>query len=144
MRRESPTHQEARRWLAKAWDDLRACDVDLAASPPLLEDALYHCQQAVEKALKGFLVWYAQPFRRTHDIAELAALCVELDSGLEGSIAPAAPLTEYSSAFRYPSAREKPSRIEAENARGIAAHVLDTIDARLSSGTDQLDILSDI
>jgi HEPN domain-containing protein len=42
-------------WLRKAEGDLRAAAVDLGADPPLVDDALFHCQQAVEKALKGLL-----------------------------------------------------------------------------------------
>jgi HEPN domain-containing protein len=43
---------EARGWLTKAKEDLRGAEVDLGASPPLSGDALFHCQQAAEKALK--------------------------------------------------------------------------------------------
>ena len=49
------TKAEAEAWLAKAQTDLRAAQVDIAASPPILSDALFHCQQAVEKALKALL-----------------------------------------------------------------------------------------
>jgi len=44
---------EARAWLAKAALDLRAADVDLAAVPPLSEDAAFHAQQAVEEVPEG-------------------------------------------------------------------------------------------
>jgi HEPN domain-containing protein len=46
---------EVQAWLKKAADDLRGADLDLAAIPPFIEDALFHCQQAAEKAMKGFL-----------------------------------------------------------------------------------------
>lgn len=42
-------------WLTKVAADLRAAEHDLAADPPLLEDSLFHCQQAAEKTLKAFL-----------------------------------------------------------------------------------------
>ena len=45
-------------WFEKARKDLRCAQIDLAADPPAPEDALYHCQQAAEKALKGLLVDY--------------------------------------------------------------------------------------
>src|SRR5438445_6944349 len=38
---------DTKAWFDKAWIDLRAADVDLAAEPPVLEDLLFHCQQAV-------------------------------------------------------------------------------------------------
>ena len=43
-------------WFEKAHKDLRCAQIELAADPPASEDALYHCQQAAAKALKGFLV----------------------------------------------------------------------------------------
>jgi hypothetical protein len=58
---------ETRSWLAKATGDLRAADHDLTATPPLLEDAVFHVQQAAEKTLKGFLTEYAWKFRYPGD-----------------------------------------------------------------------------
>jgi HEPN domain-containing protein len=44
-----------RNWLIKAQHDLAAAR-KLALSPdPYLDVAVYHCQQAAEKAIKGFL-----------------------------------------------------------------------------------------
>ena len=40
-------------WLEKAAIDLRSGRVDLDADPPILGDALFHCQQAVEKLPEG-------------------------------------------------------------------------------------------
>jgi HEPN domain-containing protein len=48
---------ETQEWLDKVSLDLRGARIDLDAVPPLLEDALFHCQQAVEKSLKAFLAW---------------------------------------------------------------------------------------
>lgn len=47
--------EDTRAWLLKAEDDLRGATIDLGAEPPLLGDAAFHCQQAVEKSLKAFL-----------------------------------------------------------------------------------------
>src|ERR1019366_8932920 len=70
-------------WFEKAHKDLRCAQIDLAAEPPAPEDALYHCQQASEKALKGFLVWHDQPYPKTHDLGKLGKQAVELDQTLE-------------------------------------------------------------
>jgi len=55
----------------------------LVAEPPAPEDALYHCRQAAEKALKGFLVWHDQPFPKTHDLGKLGKQAIVLDHTLE-------------------------------------------------------------
>ena len=74
---------ELRPWFVKADHDLRAAEVLLAASPPLLGEAAYHCQQAAEKSLKGYLSWHDRPFGKTHDLAAIGGLCVSNDAGLE-------------------------------------------------------------
>ena len=50
--------------------------------PPLIEDALFHCQQAAEKAMKAFLTAHDTAFRKTHDLDELAATREESDASL--------------------------------------------------------------
>jgi HEPN domain-containing protein len=64
---------EVRTWLLKAAEDLRAAEHGFTASPPLLAPFVFHCQQAAEKVLKGFLVWHDIPFRKTHDLGEIAS-----------------------------------------------------------------------
>lgn len=63
---------ETAAWIKKGRKDLWRAENALAADPPDPEDCLFHCQQAVEKSLKAFLVWRDQPFRKTHDLVELS------------------------------------------------------------------------
>ncbi len=45
-------------WFAKAKRDLDSA-TKLAEGPePYLDTAIYHCQQAAEKAVKGFLIYH--------------------------------------------------------------------------------------
>lgn len=78
-----------RGWLNKAANDLRGAHIDLEASPPFIEDALFHCQQAAEKSLKAFLTAHDKPFKKTHDLDELGRLCLELDTTLRDTVQPA-------------------------------------------------------
>src|SRR3972149_8038690 len=63
--------EEVDAWLVRARQDLRAAHVGLGTEPPLSADAAFHCQQAVEKALKASRTYHDHPFRNTHDIGEL-------------------------------------------------------------------------
>ena len=94
------TRREAQAWLQKADNDLRSVQVDLAADPPLIEDALFHCQQAAEKAMKAFLTAHDTTFRKTHDLDELAAACEETDASLKEALDPARDLTVFAWEFR--------------------------------------------
>jgi HEPN domain-containing protein len=116
--------EEAAAWLDRAEEDLRAVAVDLDADPPLLGDAAFHCQQAVEKALKAFLTRHDHPFRATHDIGELAQACLEHEPSLEVLLRESAPLTEYAWRFRYPGEVIEPERREVDDAHRLARQVV--------------------
>ncbi len=121
-------------WLRKAANDIRGAEVDLAANPPLLEDAAFHCQQAIEKCLKGFLAWHDQPFRKTHDLVELGRKCSDINPSLEPLLKSVAPLTEFAWAFRYPGESPEPERGEIESALRLAKEVATTVRKQLHLG----------
>jgi HEPN domain-containing protein len=112
--------RDVQAWLRKAEDDLRSAQVDLAADPPLIEDALFHCQQAAEKGMKAFLTAHATPFRKTHDLDELAAACGAVDASLNVALDPARDLTVFAWAFRYPGSDEPPLEAEAHESLTLA------------------------
>ena len=122
---------ETKAWLRKAALDLSAAEHDLTASPPLLADAVFHCQQVAEKTLKAFLMWHNTPFRKTHSLEEIGEQCLDLDPTLQDLINRAVPLTEYAWKFRYPGELEEPSWEEAYEALGTAREIFGAIISRL-------------
>jgi HEPN domain-containing protein len=50
------TREEVIGWLRVARSDQRVARVCLDLDPPACDAAAFHCQQAAEKLLKGFLV----------------------------------------------------------------------------------------
>lgn len=93
---------QTREWLAKASSDLRAAEATARTSPPLFEHAVFHCQQAVEKALKALLVFHDQPFRKTHSLEELGRLCVAIDASLGDLVDRVTYMSAYAWMYRYP------------------------------------------
>src|SRR5438128_2429413 len=116
--------ENTRAWLARAADDVRAAEIDLTATPPLLADVAFHCQQAIEKALKAFLTWYDRPFRRTHDLVEVGDQCAEIDPTLELLLRRVAPLSEYAWRFRYPGGGNALTSDEAIATLALAREVM--------------------
>ena len=104
---------------------------ELTAQPPLTSDMVFHAQQAVEKAIKGFLCWHDRPFRKTHNLVEIGEAAAAVDSTLESVLRRAAPLTEYAWRFRYPGDLDEPSVEEAREALAIAREVFDGLLSRL-------------
>lgn len=107
-------------WLTKAHHDLASARVLAASNPPLLDTAIYHCQQAAEKAVKGYLVFCDQEAERVHDIEVLirsAMSCAPefmdwIDTGIE--------LTPYARIYRYPGYATEPSREQFDRAMSSA------------------------
>jgi len=118
---------DTRAWLIRAATDLRSAEHGFTASPPLLEDVVFHCQQAVEKAFKGFLTWHDTPFRRTHSLEELGRQCMKIDPMLKGPVDDAVPLSEYVWKFRYPGELEEPTAEEAEEALRTSREVCNAV-----------------
>src|SRR5438874_76523 len=55
-------------WLAVAKEDRRVAGMCIAADPPLRGVAAFHCQQALEKLLKGFLTLAGKRGGKTHSL----------------------------------------------------------------------------
>jgi len=131
MPAEAFRSEDTKAWLLKASQDLRRVPLLLALTPPDIEDALFHAQQAVEKAFKALLTWHDVPFQRVHDLDALGSQCVDLDASLREIAARAEGLSAYAVRFRYPGAPYQPSLEEARAAEAIAREVFEAILARL-------------
>jgi HEPN domain-containing protein len=131
MQPEDARTADARAWLAKTRQDVRRVEILLAATPPDVEGAVFHCQQAAEKALKAFLTWHDVRFRRIHDLEEIGAQCVEIDPALGPLMQRAWTLSAYASRFRYPGAAYEPSVEEGQAALALTREVTEAILIRL-------------
>ncbi len=67
-------------WVEKADRDLKLAK--LAMENDILDYALFHAQQAVEKYLKSFLVKNKTDFRKKHDIFYLLGMCIDIDGDI--------------------------------------------------------------
>jgi HEPN domain-containing protein len=114
---------ECRAWLGRAWADLDSASILLGADRPRSDTAVFHCQQAVEKAWKAFLFW--------NDLRELGRACACVDGSLASLAEQAEDLTQFAWVFRYPGEPEEPARGEAEAALILAREVYEAVLSRL-------------
>ena len=128
---ESPRVVEARPWFTKAAHDLQAAELLLTADPPLLGEVAFHCQQAAEKAMKGYRSWHDIAFGKTHDLAVIGGLCVGNDPSLEPLCRRAERLSVFAWVLRYPGDPEELTREEAEGALRLAHEVREALLPRL-------------
>lgn len=90
-----------RAWLIKAKRDLDSAARLVDDADPYLDTAIYHCQQAGEKALKAFLVFHELPFAKTHDLRLLAMQAAGIEPRFAAWREVVALLTPYATEFRY-------------------------------------------
>ena len=124
-------------WLRKARQDLERVERCLAPESPDVEDALFHCQQAAEKALKAFLTFHDQPFRKTHDLASIGKQCANIDPTLDALVDRLDDLSEYAWAYRYPTGFAEPAPAEIEDAKRAAQEAIQEIFRRLPEEVQQ-------
>ena len=118
-----------RDWLTHADHDLRSARALAALADPLLDTAIYHCQQAAEKSVKAWLQAKDEKIPKTHDIEELIELAAASHSAFSQHGKAAETLTPYASAFRYPGGFEEqmPSREEFNEALQHAQAIYDFV-----------------
>jgi HEPN domain-containing protein len=121
--------QAAERWLAVAERDRRMAFACMAADPPLCDGAAFHCQQAIEKLLKGFLTLAGKRGGKTHSLEGLGAAAAASFPELAELVATAGGWTEWATAYRYPEENAPPEPSETEIR--AALDVIDRLAARL-------------
>ena len=124
--------QLAREWFDKAERDLLTADTMLGVSPAPTDVVCFHCQQAAEKYLKGFLTWHTVAVPYTHDLAEILVQCSALDPRLASLQSLAVHLTDYAVDVRYPGLpHSEPSDPEARAALDAAREIRYAVRAAL-------------
>ncbi len=124
-----PDLEIVREWLQRAGQDLTLAEM---ASPDarVTELACFHCQQAVEKALKGFLELREVPPPKTHALAELFDRVTELDPEFD-KLRDTEWLSLYAVAGRYPGFEIETTVARAGEAVHAARTVLEFVTQRL-------------
>ena len=132
MNGKTKTHVQL--WLEKANSDLQNAKIILAAqtdSPPL-DTVCFHCQQASEKSLKAFLIFHGKRFPFTHNLADLVAICMQVDLAFTVIQRKAETLTPFAVEIRYPDDFYMPTREETEEAFAIAREIYAFVSTRLT------------
>ncbi len=126
----SETRTYIRQWLTKADEDLLVVQTLTQAGIIAPSAVCFHCQQAVEKLLKAYLIANDVHVRRTHNIEYLLAQCTQFDPTF-AEINPQ-NLSDFSVEIRYPDDMYIPSDEEVIEHKTIAFFVREFIERRLN------------
>ena len=116
-----------RKWLTKSRRDLLSAKRLARGSEPYLDTAIYHCQQCVEKAVKGWLVYHDLSFEKTHDLRFLATLASEVEPKFTEWFDVAEQVSPYATSYRYPGEDLEPSEKEYQQAFRSASQFYDFV-----------------
>jgi len=114
-------------WIDKAEKDLLSAEHELSFPDAVTETVCFHCQQAVEKYLKAYLVFLGLSFTKTHEIGELITKCENKDRGISTLKEEADKLTDYAIEIRYPEDMVEPTIEDAKEAFEIAKKIRDFV-----------------
>ena len=79
------TDEYIENWLKKAENDLKIVkhELELSEDETVKDGACFHCQQAVEKYLKAYLIFHKVDFPRTHNIEYLLEQAAKIDADFD-------------------------------------------------------------
>jgi HEPN domain-containing protein len=120
-----------RSWLIKAHRDLLSARELAEATSPLLDTAAYHCQQAAEKAIKGYLLFHDVRFEKSHDIELLVGQASAIDRSFSVCVEAARLLTPLAVEYRYPGDYIEPEPEEFQEAFDTAQGIFDFVVSKL-------------
>ena len=92
----------AKEWFKVAETDLASATFLQGMRPIPVEVICYHCQQAAEKYLKGFLALKGEAIEKVHDLVRLNKICRKYAVDFESIEADCLMLTDYAVNVRYP------------------------------------------
>ncbi|MCL1946387.1 MAG: HEPN domain-containing protein [Chitinivibrionia bacterium] len=96
--------EELRQWFSISAKDLWIAEHLYTTLHPTPDEMIcFLCQQSVEKSLKGFLCFNDIEFDRTHDLPQLLAKCIALNSDFKDYAKHCAFLSKYAVMPRYPN-----------------------------------------
>lgn len=114
-----------RLWIEKAGNDLDSAKRLLEIEPYILDNACFHCQQAIEKYLKAFLIFNEKDIQKTHDVNFLLEECATLDEKFR--TIDLQNINLYAVAARYPDTAIAPELQEAKYYYQLALQIREMI-----------------
>lgn len=129
MSRSSSHKTDSKRyydWLYHAYQDLLSAKI-LIDDKRLYEQVVFHCQQAIEKSLKAFLLYKAHRLFDGHNLTWLCKQAAMLDSEFTPWIEKSTQLNRFYIETRYPA--DVPANITRAFAEDILISTEKLVDA---------------
>lgn len=116
-----------RQWFKKAESDFKTIKNNFKDEEPPTDAICFHVQQAIEKYLKGTLIYFGDHITKTHDLVSLLTSIADKIPELKELEDDLDEISRYGVEVRYPDVIYDPSIEEANKAYAIAIKVKEII-----------------
>ncbi|MEI7983760.1 MAG: HEPN domain-containing protein [Bacteroidota bacterium] len=138
----SAQHDEIVQWIIKGDHDLGTAKITFLHIPEYMDTVTFHCQQAVEKYLKSYLVFLSISFKFTHDLVYLLDLICQKDDEFKNQYNTLAELQSYSVEVRYPNETIFLTKEKVESSLITAKEVRDLIILKMGISVEYHEVIS--
>jgi HEPN domain-containing protein len=128
---KKPLPTSPQEWLAHAYSDLKLAKLGEESQEVLAQQICFHAQQAVEKALKGVLLFHKVDFPLTHDIEQLIDILGKAAISLPSDFLNAGSLTPYAVETRYPGYWGEIARDDVVQAIELAEKIIKWVEEHI-------------
>lgn len=118
-----------KQWLFKANEDLLVVDKLTEFEIVATSSVCFHCQQAVEKFLKAFLIANGVDIKKTHNIEFLLSECSDIDKDFV-DIDPK-ELSDFGVEARYPGDMYIPDKNETLEYKKLAFEIKQFVESKI-------------
>lgn len=133
--------KEIEQWIIKGDHDLGTAKITYLYIPEYLDTVTFHCQQAVEKYLKAYLISQSTLFKFTHDLVYLLDLITLKDMDFYSYYDTVSELQGYAVEVRYPNETIYLSNEKVEKALMIAKNVRDLVMLKINIKIDYNEVI---
>lgn len=132
---------EIRQWITKGDHDLGTAKITYLHIPEYMDTVTFHCQQAVEKYLKAYLIFLSIPFRFSHDLVYLLDLISQKDGEFDNFYDVVSELQGYAVEIRYPNETIYLNNEKVEKGMAIAKEVRDFVTKKMNISVNYNEII---
>jgi HEPN domain-containing protein len=128
-------------WIIKGDHDLGTAKITYLHIPEYLDTVTFHCQQAIEKYFKAYLIFQCTKFKFSHDLIYLLDLITLKDNDFGSYYDVISELQGYAVEIRYPNETIYLSNEKVEKAITIAKNVREFVTSKMNITVKYHDII---
>ena len=126
-----PVDDLVRAWMIKAKHDLETAKLVSTSLPDYYDMIAFHCQQAIEKTLKAYLIFLDIEFKPVHDLGYLMNLIGTKDKSIDHFFGKVVEISSYAVQIRYPDGIIKLTNHQISEAIDLADQLYNLIVKKL-------------